>query len=88
VFGVPLGNKGVSQADPEDIALAAANSLADNSHLWGGKKVIISSLKTYTTRDTAQLWSQALGKDIKPTLSNQASFDSLEDDFGHVAGPA
>jgi uncharacterized protein YbjT (DUF2867 family) len=88
VFGVPLGDKGVSRADPEDIALAAANSLADDGHLWGGKKVMIGSLKTYTANDTAQLWSQALGKGIKPALSDQASFDSLEDDFGQVVGPA
>jgi uncharacterized protein YbjT (DUF2867 family) len=88
VFGVPLGDKGVSRVDPEDIALAAANSLVDDGHLWGGKKVMIGSLKTYTARDTAQLWSQALGKDIKPTLSDQASFDVLEDSFGQVAGPA
>jgi uncharacterized protein YbjT (DUF2867 family) len=88
VFGVPLGDKGVSRADPEDIALAAANSLSDDGHLWGGKKVMIGSFKTYTARDTAQLWSQALEKEIKPTLSDKASFDSLEDDFGQVAGPA
>jgi uncharacterized protein YbjT (DUF2867 family) len=88
VFGVPLGDKGVSRADPEDIALAAANSLADDGHLWGGKKVMIGSLKTYTAHDTAKLWSQALGKDVKPALSDQASFDSLEDEFGQVAGPA
>jgi uncharacterized protein YbjT (DUF2867 family) len=88
VFGVPIGDKGVSRVDPEDIALAAVNSLVDDGYLWGGRKVMIGSLNTYTARDTAQLWSQALGKDIKPALSDQASFDTLEDDFGRIAGPA
>lgn len=87
VFGVPMGNKGVSRVATEDIALAVANSLDDPSR-WGGKKVMIGSFKTYTAQETAHLWSQALGKDIKPTMSDQAGLDSLENDFGQVAGPA
>jgi uncharacterized protein YbjT (DUF2867 family) len=88
VFSVPFGNTGVSRVDPEDIALAAANSLTDDGRLWGGMKVMIGSLKTYTAHEIVDLWSKALGKEIKPTLANQEGFDSLENGFGQVAGPA
>lgn len=88
VFGVPLGDKGYSRVDTDDIALAAANALDDDGRKWGGKKIMIGSLKTYTAHETAQLWSQALGKDVKPTLADEASFDSLEHGLRQVAGPA
>lgn len=88
VFGVPLGDKGVSRVDPDDIALAAANLLVDDGRQWGSRKVMIGSLKTYTARDTAQLWSQALGKDIKPALSDQEGLSNLENTYGQIAGPA
>lgn len=87
-FGVPFGDRGVSRVDPADIALAAANSLADDGRVWGGKKVMVGSLKTYTALDIAQLWSEALGKTIKPTLADQEGLDNLENSFGQVAGPA
>lgn len=88
VFGVPMGNKGISRVDLGDIALAAANALEDDGQRWGGKKVMVGSLKTYTARETAELWSRALGKGIRPTLSDDAGFDSLENSFGQYAGPA
>ena len=78
----------MSRVDTEDIALAVANALADDGRNWGGKKVMIGSLETYTTRETVHLWSQALGRDIKPTLSDQEGFDTVENNFGRVAGPA
>jgi uncharacterized protein YbjT (DUF2867 family) len=88
IFSVPLGDKGVSRVDPADIALAAANSLADDGRQWGGKKVMIGSLKTYTGGDIAQLWARALGRDIKHTEADQEGLDGLENGFGQVAGPA
>lgn len=87
-YSWPFGDKGVSRVDTEDIALAVANALADDGRIWGGKKVMIGSVETYTTRETVQLWSQALGRDIKPTLSDQEGFDTVENNFGRVAGPA
>jgi uncharacterized protein YbjT (DUF2867 family) len=83
----PFGNKGVSRVDTEDIALAVANALEDDGRVWGGKKVMIGSVGTYTTRETVDLWSQALRRDVKPTLSNQEGFNTVENDFGQVAGP-
>lgn len=88
VFGLPLGEKGVSRVDPADIALAAANSLEDDGQIWGGQKIMIGSFKAYAAYETAQLWSEALGKDVKPALSDQTGLDALEKSFGQIAGPA
>ncbi|PVH97028.1 NAD(P)-binding protein [Periconia macrospinosa] len=88
VFGQPLGSKGVSRVHPQDIALAGLKALEDDGQRWGGKKVMVGSLKGYTDEETAKLWSEALGKTIKPTLSNQAGFDACETGFSKFAGPA
>lgn len=88
VFGVPMGDKGVSRVDTADIGLAVTNALDDDGQRWGGKKVYVGELKTYTAHETAQLWSEALGREIKPALSGRAGLDKLEHSFGQVAGPA
>lgn len=87
-FTEPLGSKGVSRVSERDIALAAANALEDDGKQWGSKKIMIGSLKTYTNEDVGRLWSQALGKEIKPMLSNSAALDSYEQRFTETAGPA
>ena len=49
---------------------------------------MIDSLKTYTGDDIAQLWSEALGKSIKPTFADQEGLNSLENGFRQVVGLA
>ena len=88
IFDEPLGSKGVSRVDPKDIALAAAKALEDDGQRWAGKKIMIGSLKTYTNQDVVDLWSKALGKEIKPTLSDEASLKSFEQAFTAKIGPA
>ncbi|KAJ4345087.1 hypothetical protein N0V95_005934 [Ascochyta clinopodiicola] len=88
IFDVPLGEKGVSRVDPGDIALAAANALEDDGRNWASKKVMIGSLKTYTVHQIAQLWSEALKKDVQPTLSDAVGLENLEIAYGKVAGAA
>lgn len=68
--------------NPADIALA------DDGRICGDKKVMIGTLKIYTGNDIAQSWAQALRTDIKHTLANRQGFNSLENGFGQVAGPA
>jgi len=87
-FDEPLGAAGVSRVDPEDIALAAAKALEDDGQRWGGKKVSIGSLKTYTNEDVAKLWSKALGKDIRPAMSDKSSLDQFERHYTKTGGPA
>ena len=88
VHYVPHGTKGVSRVSVHDIALAAAKVLEDDGRQWGGKKVMIGSLKTYTAEEIAQLWSRALGKEIKHAPSDRESFDAFEKHFSKLMGPA
>ncbi|KAJ4290480.1 hypothetical protein N0V90_010697 [Kalmusia sp. IMI 367209] len=88
VFGDPLGSKGVSRVCENDIALAVAKSLEDDGKQWGGRKICLGSLKMYTNQDVARLWSDALGKEIKPTLSGKTEMDAFEKNFTKKAGPA
>ncbi|KAF2439252.1 NAD(P)-binding protein [Karstenula rhodostoma CBS 690.94] len=88
VFDAPLGSKGVSRVSEDDVALATVKALEDDGKQWGGKKIMIGSLQTYANQKTAQLWSQALGKEIKPILSDKASLDGFEQRFAKKASPA
>ncbi|KAL5411218.1 hypothetical protein PMIN06_008609 [Paraphaeosphaeria minitans] len=88
LFDEPLGSKGVSRVSEDDVALAAVNALEDDGKRWGGKKIMVGSLQTYSNQDTARLWSQALDKDIRPTLSDKASLDDWEPRFAKKAGAA
>lgn len=80
-FDEPLGSKGVSRVDPEDIALATANALQDDGHIWAGKKIMIGSLETYTSTDTARLWSEALGTEITAAKSDEEGLVEFEELF-------
>jgi uncharacterized protein YbjT (DUF2867 family) len=77
-FDEPLGSKGVSRVDPADIALATANALQDDGHVWAGKKIMIGSLETYTSTDTARLWSKALGTEIMAAKSDEEGLVEFE----------
>ncbi|KAJ4355467.1 uncharacterized protein N0V89_003483 [Didymosphaeria variabile] len=88
VYGEPLGSRGVSRVSEDDIALAVVKAFEDDGKQWGGKKIMVGSLKTYTNEEVARLWSQALGKEIKPTYSDKASLDAYEQRFTKEAGPA
>jgi uncharacterized protein YbjT (DUF2867 family) len=87
-FDEPLGSKGVSRVDPGDIALGVAKALEDDGQEWTGKKVMIGSLKTYTNWDVANIWSNALGKEIKPALSDSEGLKHFEKEFAAKAGAA
>jgi hypothetical protein len=79
-FDEPLGSKGVSRVDPGDIALAVANALQDDGRAWNGRKVMIGSLERYTNNDVAKLWSEELGVEITPAMSDEiglAAFETL-----------
>ncbi|PSN73154.1 NAD(P)-binding protein [Corynespora cassiicola Philippines] len=88
VYGQPMGSKGVSLVDPADIALAAAKALEDDGRRWGGRKIMIGSLQTYTNQEAAKFWAGALGKEVTPRLSDKAGLDELEVVFAQHANPA
>jgi uncharacterized protein YbjT (DUF2867 family) len=88
IFIHPLGSKGVSRVDAGDIAIGVTKALVDDGESWHGKKVMIGSLETYTSQDVANLWSNALGKEVKPILSDNEGFNRSEKDFTAHAGAA
>jgi uncharacterized protein YbjT (DUF2867 family) len=88
VFDEPLGSKGVSRVDPEDIALGISKAFEDDGQKWASKKIMIGSLKTYTNQEVAGLWSKALGKEIRPHLSDEAGMHTFEKEFTAKIGPA
>ncbi|EWZ27785.1 uncharacterized protein FOBCDRAFT_204225 [Fusarium oxysporum Fo47] len=77
-FDEPLGSRGVSRADPQDIALAVSNALEDDGRRWGGKKVMIGSLKMYTNNEVAKLWTDALGFEVTAARSDAEGLEASE----------
>ncbi|KAL8739337.1 MAG: hypothetical protein Q9181_000068 [Wetmoreana brouardii] len=77
LFADPIGKKGVSRVDTQDIALAVVK-VAEEPEKWNGKKVMIGSRDLYTEEDVARLWSEALGKPIKVAPNNSHGLDQLE----------
>lgn len=63
-FDEPLGKAGVSRISVPDIALAARNALL-NPTKWAGKKIMLGSLRRFTDAESAALWSNALGREIR-----------------------
>ena len=87
-FNEPLGSKGVSRVDPNDIGLAAAKALEDGGQQWAGKKISVGSKELYTAEDTARIWSSALGRDIKAAPTNAETLAQLEKDSTPQVGAA
>ncbi|KAL6411074.1 hypothetical protein AUP68_07513 [Ilyonectria robusta] len=77
-FDEPLGSKGVSRVDPGDIALAVTNALQDDGQVWASKKIMIGSLARYTNVEVAKLWSEALGIEITPAMSDEEGLAAFE----------
>lgn len=78
IFDEPLGSRGVSRADPKDIALAVSNALEDDGRMWGGKKIMIGSLKTYSNTEVAKLWADALGFQVTTVRSDDDGLATIE----------
>lgn len=95
-FDVPFGEVGLSRVAPWDIALAARHVVAaydgngsdGNKNKWSQKKVAIGSRKAYKGSEMAQLWSEALGREIKVLPGNEEGFEKFEDGFRALAGSA
>lgn len=73
---------GVSRVHPEDIALAARNTLLSPTR-WAGHKVMVGSRKQYNGAEIADLWTQALGSDrrIQLCATDTAGLDGFERDY-------
>ena len=85
VFDEPLGEKGVSRVATSDIALAIKNVIL-NSDKYAGKKIMIGSLRKFTGTEVAHLWSEAIGKEIKPWGTDEHSLNESEKEFEKKTG--
>src|SRR5258705_12561406 len=63
VYPQPIGGVGVSRVDVRDIAEAAAIALMENGH--ASKTYELVGPRPWTGEETAQLWSQAVGKPVR-----------------------
>lgn len=63
VYPQPLGGVGVSRVDVRDIAEAAAIALLQDGH--AGKTYDLVGPRPWTGEETAQLWSQTVGKPVR-----------------------
>lgn len=63
VYPQPLGPIGVSRADVRDVAEAAALALLQEGHI--GKTYDIVGPRGLNGEETARLWSEALGREVK-----------------------
>ncbi|KAK8044964.1 hypothetical protein PG993_004988 [Apiospora rasikravindrae] len=91
VLGVPFGEAGVSRVAPWDIALAVKNLVTtynSDRKKWNHQKVAIGSRKAFKGSEIAQIWSEAMKKEINVLPANEEGFQKLEDSFGALAGPA
>lgn len=89
-FHEPLGSKGVSRADPADVALGVANALVGGSEdqKWTGRKVMIGSKQTYTASQVAALWSKYLGRKIAFAKSDTSGLRQFEEHYRTVRSAA
>lgn len=79
-FDEPLGEQGVSRVSTKDIAAVARNAMIQQEK-WAGKKIMIGSKKKYTGTETARLWSEAIGKEVKMCPSTTKGLDEFEGAF-------
>lgn len=85
VFDEPVGERGVSRVATSDIALAVANVVA-NPKKWAAKKIMIGSREVYTASQIASMWSEAIGKTIKPHPTDEESLLEFEKGFSKKTG--
>lgn len=88
LFDEPIGSKGVSRVDPADIALGVVKAFEDDGKQWHDQKIMIGSRKAYTNTEIQQIWSKALGKEIKVAQSDEAGLTDFEQHFRKAVGPS
>ncbi|KAI4279167.1 MAG: hypothetical protein L6R38_005094 [Xanthoria sp. 2 TBL-2021] len=86
IHGEPIGTRGVSRVDVEDIALAVVK-VAKEPERWKGMKIMVGSKQLYTEHDFSRLWTEGLGKPIKVALNKPQGLDQLEKHLSSAIDP-
>lgn len=80
----PLGERGVSRVSCKDVARVVAKSLEDGGEKLGLRKVNVGSLRRYTGKETEEMWSKALGRDIRMGKGDAEGLKAYEEHWAEV----
>lgn len=81
----PLGEVGVSRVSTRDIATVAKNVMLAPEK-YDGEKIMIGSKKTFTGTEICEIWSKALGKEIKMVPATEEGYVAFEKEFEGMTG--
>lgn len=73
-----LSKHGVNKISLSDIALAVRNVAYDTSGAWNRKKVQLGTERLFTGAEITRLWSEALGKPLKPGYATKKAMTQVE----------
>lgn len=74
----PLGEKGVSRVSARDIAAVVAKVIEDGGEKLGGAKMNVGTLRRWTGRETEEVWSKALGREVSMSKGDEEGLEAYE----------
>jgi nucleoside-diphosphate-sugar epimerase len=80
----PLGEMGVSRVSCKDVARVVAKSVEDGGEKLDKRKVNVGSLRRYTGRETEEMWSKALGREIRMGKGDREGLRAYEEHWAQV----
>lgn len=80
----PLGEKGVSRVSCQDVARAVAKSVEDGGEKLGLRKLNVGSFRRYTGREIEELWSKALGREIRMGKGDEEGLRAYEESWAQI----
>lgn len=80
----PLGELGVSRVSVADVARVVAKCVEDGGERLGRRKVNVGSLRRYTGRETEELWTRALGREVRMHKGNEEGLLAYEDSWTKI----
>lgn len=80
----PLGEMGVSRVSCRDVASVVAKSIEDGGEKLDKRKVNVGSLRRYTGRETEEMWSKALGREIRMGKGDREGLQAYEEHWAQV----
>lgn len=73
-----LSKHGVNKISLSDIALAVWNVAYDTTGAWNRKKIQLGTKQLFDGAETTKLWSEALGKPLKPGYATKEAMTQVE----------
>jgi nucleoside-diphosphate-sugar epimerase len=80
----PLGERGVSRVSCKDVARVVAKGVEDGGARLGGRKVNVGSWRRYTGSETEEMWTRALGRDVRMGKGDEEGLQAYEEHWAEV----